>query len=117
MSQLVILAATIQVTQGSSTFRNRLFLDGQPCDSGQGTSVLGLSRQEVREHFCIESAFMLWISQAPQTDNYYHSLGKKLERAGVGRIQAAYGLLYKAIENPLTGPYQIYFLYWKWIHY
>lgn len=104
MSQLVILAAIIQVTQGSSTFRNWLFLDGQPCDSGQGISVLGLSCQEGREHSCIEGIFMLWIAQAPQTDNYYHSLGKELERAGVKRIQKTYALLYKAIENPLIGP-------------
>lgn len=101
MSQLVILAAIIQVTQGSSTFRNPLFVDGQPCDSGQGTLVLGLSHWEVREHFCIERIFMLWISQAPQTDNYYYSLGKELERAGVERIQATYALLYKPINRAL----------------
>lgn len=103
MSQLVILAATIQVTQGSSTFRNQLFLDGQLRDIGQGTSVLGLSCQEGREHSYIEKILMSWISQAPQTDNYYQSLGKELERAGVKRIQETYALLYKAIGNPLTG--------------
>lgn len=41
MSHLVILAPIFQVTQGSDTFRNQLFLDGQPCDSGRGTWALG----------------------------------------------------------------------------
>lgn len=117
MSQLVTLAAVIQVTQGSSTFRNQLFLDGQTGDSGQGTLVLGLPCWEVREHFRIERIFMLWVSQAPQTDNYYYDLGKEMERVGVQRIQATYALLYKATENPVTGPYQLYFLNWKLIYY